>query len=212
MKTPHVLLVLAHGRDTSLCHHLVQVACAELDRQGAAWRLHDLLADGFDPVLRLGPGQSHANKVSPEEDPLVARYQEDVVWADAYVVVHPVWWFAPPALLKGWAERVMAGDVALDYSGGFPAGTLGGRSALVVQTFNAPSIAERVLMRRLSGRFWTKVLFPSVGIRDVTALQLFKAGAITEDRLKRFEGRINGALTRLLERGQKHANDRSQLV
>ena len=43
-----------------------------------------LLADGFDPVLRLQPGESFALPCEVAADPLVHRYQQDLGWADAY--------------------------------------------------------------------------------------------------------------------------------
>jgi len=195
---PRVLLVLGHGRDESLCHHLTRVAHAELERLGAECRRHDLLADGFDPALPLGSDQRHATEVSAQEEPLVARYQQDVCWADVYVIVHPVWWFAPPALLKGWVDRVLADGVALTHSSEPPVGSLGGRKALVVQTFNAPRVAERLLMRRISARFWTNVVFPSVGIRDVKPLALYEVGSLSDRRRERFERRLRRSIARLV--------------
>ena len=193
--------MLGHGRGESLCHHLAGVAHDQLERLGAELREHDLLGDGFDPVLRLRPDQGHAEEVSPREDPLVARYQEDVRWADAYLLVHPVWWFAPPALLKGWVDRVLADGVALDHSNEPPKGTLTGRRALVVNTFKAPRAVDRLLMRRISSRFWTNAVFFSVGIRDVTPLALHEVGDLSERRLQRFEQRLRRAATRLVENG-----------
>ena len=189
-----VLLVLGHGRQSSLCQHLAQVAREQLAQLGAEVREHDLLADGFDPVLRLDPGQRHAVRVSPAEDPLVARYQDDVVWADAYLIVHPVWWFAPPALLKGWVDRVLADGVALTHACEPPKGSLDGRKALVIQTFNAPRFVDRTLMRRVGTRFWTHAVFFSVGVRAVT-LGLYETGDLSKRRLARFERRLRRLIT-----------------
>ncbi len=200
MTPARVLLVLGHGRGEGLCHHLATVARDELERLGAELREHDLLRDGFDPVLRLGPDQSHAEAVDVRDDPLVARYQADVRWADAYVIVHPVWWFAPPAILKGWVDRVLADGVALDHSNEPPRGLLGGRRALVVSTFKAGRAVDKLLMHRVSARFWTNAVFFSVGIRAVTPLGLFDVGDLSDRRLQRFERRLCRAATRLVGR------------
>jgi hypothetical protein len=40
---------------------------------------------------------------------------------------------------------------------------LGGRRALVVQTFKATRAIDRVHFRGVAGRFWQKVVFPSIG-------------------------------------------------
>lgn len=194
------LLVLGHGRAApSLCHHLADRMGEMLAARGAEVRRHDLLADGFDPVLRLARDQAHASAVLPDDDPVCARYQEDVRWAEVYVFVHPVWWFAPPALLKGWIDRVLVDGVALEqHEGDPPRPRLGGRRALVVQTFNAPRVVEKVLFRGISGAFWRRVVLPSVGIDDVRVEALFEVEGLAEGALAAFEGRLEKRVERLL--------------
>ena len=198
MTAARVLLVLGHGREESLGRHLAGVALEELERLGAECRVHDLLADGFDPVLRLAPGQDSAPEVDAAREPLVASYQRDVRWASAYVVVHPVWWFAPPALLKGWVDRVLADGVAVDHAVEPPRGLLSGRRGLVVQTFKAPRAVDRVLTGRLGARFWTRAVFAPVGITDVTVLGLYGAKPPWGKRLERFERTLRGRAGRLV--------------
>lgn len=198
MPLSRVLLVLGHGRSESLCHHLASVARAEIESVGAEVRVHDLLADDFDPVLRLGPEQAHAKPISADEDALVARYQDDVRWAEVYLIIYPVWWFAPPALLKGWVDRVFADEVALDQSCSPPRGLLGGKRALVVSTFKASRAIDRLLMFRIAARFWTMAVFFSVGIRKVTPLPLYEVGDLSPQRLRRFESKLARSVARLL--------------
>lgn len=198
MTSPRVLLVLGHGRNESLCHHLAQVARAEIEGSGAECRVHDLLSDGFDPVLRLAENQGHAQRVSVQEDALVARYQDDVCWADTYLIVYPVWWFAPPAILKGWVDRVLADEVALDQNSSPPKGLLGGKRALVVSTFKAGRAVDKLLMLRIAARFWTMAVFFSVGIRKVTPISLYEVGDLSAKRLARFESKLKRSIARLL--------------
>lgn len=198
MAATRLLLVLGHGRSDGLCHHLARSAREELERLGVELRVHDLLADGFDPVLRLAPGESHACAVTEADDPLTFRYQADVRWAEAYLFVHPVWWFAPPALLKGWVDRVLADGVALRHDTEPPTGLLGGRRALLMQTFKAPKLVDRLVMRRLSTRFWSGVVFPSIDVRGLPPLSLYEAGRLTPRRLERFERRLRRSIGRLV--------------
>lgn len=134
MKTPRVLLVIGHGREDSLCHRLLRTVQEALSVRGAAVRVEDLLADGFDPVLRLPAGVRHAT--AEHVSPLARTYHDDVRWMDALVVVHPVWWFAPPANLKGWIDQVLVDGVAIAQpQEGPPRPLLEGRRALLVQTY-----------------------------------------------------------------------------
>ena len=43
---------------------------------------------------------------------LVASHCEELARADGIIIVHPNWWGAPPAVLKGWVDRVFRPEVA----------------------------------------------------------------------------------------------------
>jgi putative NADPH-quinone reductase len=178
-----------------LRRHVLEVLAA----RGAEVRLHDLLEDGFDPVLRLADDAPHAAECDPAQDPLTARYQEDVRWAEVLVVLHPVWWFAPPAILKGWIDRVLVHEVALrQRAGGAPLPLLDGRRALIVQTFNTKRAVDRALFLGFTGAFWKRVVFASVGITSVNRLALYEVERLDEPRLTRFEARLARAVELLL--------------
>ncbi len=191
------LIVFGQGREQGLAHHLLSVVLDTLSSLDVEYRVHDLLGDGFDPVLRLQNGQPSAEAVESSSEPLVARYQADVLWATRLVFIHPVWWFAPPAILKGWIDRVLAGGVALDHGVEPPLGLLQDRRALVLQTFKATKAVERWAMGGISRKFWTRAVFPSVGIQNFTVLGLHGAQAPWGKRLTTFERRVHEALVSL---------------
>jgi putative NADPH-quinone reductase len=174
---------------------------AALEAAGAEVRVHDLLPDGFDPVLRLADGQPHAVAVSAEEDPVCARYQEDVRWATDLAIVHPVWWFAPPAVLKGWVDRVLVEGVALRQQPvGPPRGLLTGRRLLVVQTFQTHRALARVAFGGVAGSFWRRVVGLPTGMERVTVLPLFGVLDLAPTRLARYERRLERAAHALVAR------------
>jgi len=194
-----VLLVIGHGREESLCHHLLRRLQVQLTELGIEHRTQDLLADGFDPVLRLSVGRENAEKVDPRRDPLTAAYQEAVCWADAYIMVHPVWWFSPPAILKGWVDRVLVDGVALRQSvDGPPEGLLPGRGALVVQTFKVNRLIDKIVFGSLSRRFWHRGVFLPVGIKKVSFFPIHSTRNIQEARLRRIEERLRRAVKTLV--------------
>jgi len=194
-----VLVVLGHGRSSSLCHHLLDVVQTTLADHDVVYRTHDLLADGFDPCLRLSAEERHATACSVQEDALVHRYQQDVIWATAYVIVHPVWWFAPPAILKGWVDRVLVDGVAVQNpEAGPPQPLLGGRRALVVQTFNAARTVDKVLFRGLAEAFWKRAVYLPVGIRDHKRFAVYSSEALTPGKLKAHCARLGRAVETLI--------------
>ena len=192
-----VVLVIGQARFESLCHRLLAAARSALEEGGSETRVHDLLADGFDPVLRLPPGEAVAR--AELSTPLARRYQEDVTWMDALVVVHPVWWFAPPAILKGWVDQVLVRGIAFDQGGRTPRPLLRGRRALLIQTFNAPRVVDRVLMRGLSEAFWRRAVFSSVGIRRVRRVAFHGVEGASLSRVAEMESEVEKAARGLLE-------------
>jgi putative NADPH-quinone reductase len=183
-----VLIVIGHGRTESLCHRLLAAVRDAVERRGAEVRVHDLLRDGFDPVLRLPP---EASVALPEHvGPLARRYQEDVRWMDALAVIHPVWWFGPPAILKGWVDEVLVEGVGfVRPPAGLPKPLLGGRKAVLIQTYNAPAVVDRFLMRRMAETFWRRAVFLSIGIRRIRRLALHGVDGISEEKVRKLERR-----------------------
>lgn len=45
--------------------------------------------------------------------PEVVREIENLKWADVVVLQFPLWWFGPPAILKGWFDRVLVNGFAI---------------------------------------------------------------------------------------------------
>jgi putative NADPH-quinone reductase len=99
-----VLLVLAHPRATSLT---AQVATRVRERLVAARFIVDFLdlyAEDFDPRMRPDdePDWEDPDKEYSLE---VQQHMRRIGGADHIIVIFPVWWSAPPAILKGWIER-----------------------------------------------------------------------------------------------------------
>jgi NAD(P)H dehydrogenase (quinone) len=139
----HILLILAHPAQSSLCR-----ALAEAYRKGAAEVGHEVrfLALGelaFDPILHDG-----YSTLQPLEPDLVAA-QEAINWAQHLVFVYPTWWGAIPALLKGFFDRVFLPGFAFGYRDNSPFWDrlLAGRSAHLLVTMDTPPWYYRWVFR-----------------------------------------------------------------
>lgn len=74
-------------------------------RAGHQVETANLLAEGFDPVLREVDEPDWANPAKQYSE-AVQREMQRVERNQATVMVFPVWWWSMPAVLKGWIDRV----------------------------------------------------------------------------------------------------------
>lgn len=135
---PRALVVLCHPNKTGFNQ---AVAAAAVQALGATHEVDfvNLYEDGFDPVL---PAPELPRKFSFDET--VQRYNAMVKAAEFFVFVHPDWWGGPPALLKGFIDRVFRPGVAYEYEGyeflsKKKTALLAGRQALVFTTTDYPA-------------------------------------------------------------------------
>ena len=109
-----VLYVYCHPLPESFHAALRAEALAGLAEAGHAVDLLDLYAEGFDPVLSE-EGRRHYHDTSRNQhglEPLIVRLQS----AEALIFQFPTWCFGPPAMLKGFFDRLMMPGVAFDIS------------------------------------------------------------------------------------------------
>ncbi|POR51403.1 NAD(P)H-dependent oxidoreductase [Bosea psychrotolerans] len=150
-----ILFVFAHPEPRSLNGALHDVAIKELEALGHEVRVSDLYADGWKseidradfptlaPDARLKPaaasGEAFAGNSLTAD---VKAEQEKLLWADMLILQFPLWWFAMPAILKGWVDRVYAYGFAYGvgehsetrWGDRYGEGTLAGKRAMLLVT------------------------------------------------------------------------------
>ena len=107
-----VLVLFAHPVETSFVAGLHQTVVETLRAGGHDVDDCDLYAERFDPVLsrqmRLDYHDVGRNQAGVEDH--VRRLQA----AEGLVLVHPVWNYGFPAILKGYVDRVFLPGVSFD--------------------------------------------------------------------------------------------------
>ena len=157
----NVYVIIGHQNPGSFCHAIAAAAVEELKAAGHEVVYHDLYAEKFDPIL--------PHDEIPKDavlDPVVAQHCRELAAADGYLVVHPNWWAMPPAILKGWLDRVWRQGVVYRFGNVGVEQLLTGRRALVFTTSNTPRDDELRLYGDPLENLWKSCVFGMCGVED----------------------------------------------
>ena len=160
-----VSIILGHPYRNSFNTAIAHTVVEKIKANGHIACFHNLYEEGFNPVI------------SPEElahdiasDELVNIHQQEIRQADGIVIIHPNWWGQPPAILKGWVDRVLRENVAYTFSngdsgGGLPIGLLKARIGLVFNTSNTTKEREDLVFGDPLQRLWKDCIFDFCGVK-----------------------------------------------
>jgi NAD(P)H dehydrogenase (quinone) len=155
-----VLEILCNPRPGSYNLSLAANARETLLALGHEVYLHDLYKEGFNPVLDA-PDLSRSFSL----EGLVQVHCAELARCDGLIVFHPEWWGQPPAMLKGWIDRVFRQGIAYDLEGdeftekGWKP-LLTGKKGLVFCTSDAEAHSARTLEA-----LWTHTILGRCGMR-----------------------------------------------
>lgn len=192
-----VLLIHAHPVETSFSAQLRDTARAALEGAGHTVDLLSLYDEGFDAVLsreeRLNYHDEAIN-LTPAIAPYVARMRA----AEGVVIVHPVWNFGMPAILKGFFDRVFVPGVAFHMTSG-DKGQLtrcldNVRKVAVVVTYGGPRLRALLVgdpPRLVARRVLWGIFRPR---RPVRYLALYNMNGNGPGELDRFKAKVAAAM------------------
>ncbi|MHB8084580.1 MAG: NAD(P)H-dependent oxidoreductase [Dehalococcoidia bacterium] len=162
MKT---LVVLAHPNRGSFNHAIAETAIQALNINGHDVTFHDLYREGFNPELPYD--EILEDEKIPGE---IKKYCSELAEAEGIIVVHPNWWGQPPAILKGYIDRIFRPGVAYrfeegDGGEGVPRGLLKAKAAVVFNTSNTASSREMEVFGDPLEKLWKNCIFDLCGVK-----------------------------------------------
>ena len=160
----NISLILGHPTLGSFNHAICATAIEMLRSNGHTCHFHDLYREGFDPVM--------PSDEIPKDAPLpleIERHCQEIGDADGIIIVHPNWWSAPPAILRGWVDRVLRPGRPYNFvpdgqGGAKPIGLLKASVGLVFTTANTAHDKEVQLFGDPLQTHWLKVVFGLCGV------------------------------------------------
>lgn len=209
-----VLLVFAHPEPASFCGALRDVATGTLTGLGHEVVVSDLYRQGFDPAggARDFLHGSSTPFVYQEEQrhaaregtfaPDIAAEASRLLACDLLMLNFPFWWYGPPAILKGWIDRVLAAGFAYDRGRAYETGALAGRAGLLTVTTGSPperystggaapfATMEQLLLPLQEG------LFRYVGMKAVEPFVAYSAARVDDARRQRYLAEYRAHLER----------------
>jgi NAD(P)H dehydrogenase (quinone) len=167
-KTPamNISVILAHPDRQSFNHAIAAATVKALTKNGHRLFYHDLYAESFDALLPAVEIQKEARLPAQIES-----HCREIKEADGIIIIHPNWWGQPPAILKGWVDRVIRPGVAYEFleddSGeGVPVGLLKAETALVFNTANTPATREQEAFGDPLETIWKNCIFGLCGVNS----------------------------------------------
>ena len=157
-------VILAHPYSKSFNHAIYNTVCSKLESLNVTTYKHDLYSEEFAPVLSVQELGSNSST-----DPLVNQYADELMASDFLFFIHPNWWGQPPAILKGYIDRVIRPPYAYDFpendsGGGLPIGKLKGKSCIVFNTANTEEEREENYFEDPLDKIWKKCICGFCGI------------------------------------------------
>ncbi|MCP5082911.1 MAG: NAD(P)H-dependent oxidoreductase [Alphaproteobacteria bacterium] len=143
-------IVLAHPEASSFNAHLAGISQSALSAAGGQCTLSDLYAMDFDPregahhyTARKDETAFHVQteqRFNAENNTTPADVEAEakcLLECDLLIVHFPLWWFGPPAILKGWMDRVFVYGRLYRSTMRYDAGICAGKKMLACVTTGA---------------------------------------------------------------------------
>jgi NAD(P)H dehydrogenase (quinone) len=105
-----IQVVHCHPLTESFNHALSRTIVATLEQSGHEVIATDLYRERFDPVMSEAERRSYYD--APYDDAAVARYTALLRQVEGLIFCFPHWWFAMPAMMKGYVDRVWGPGIA----------------------------------------------------------------------------------------------------
>jgi NAD(P)H dehydrogenase (quinone) len=162
----NILIILAHPDTKSFNHAIADTCRNRLIDNGHSVVYHDLYKENFNPTI--DPIEIPKQGLT---DKSVQGHCDDLINSDGIIIVHPNWWGQPPAILKGWIDRVIRPGIAYEFEEGdngegAPIGLLKAKVGIVFNTSNTSTERENKIFKDPLETIWKNCIFDFCGVKQ----------------------------------------------
>ena len=173
----NILIVYAHPNPRSFNRALLDVVDTTLRERGHVTRIHDLYHMQFRAVL---DGEDLLRNWRGDLAVDTRREQDALRWAQGLVFIYPIWWFGPPAILKGWIDRVFTRKFAFDFGSDGMQGLLTHERALILNTLGGDEATyQRERWHELLVRPIAEGVLGACGVRNVVHQAFYQVPTVS---------------------------------
>ncbi len=185
MKT---LVIYAHPNIEGHCSFILKNVEKELKQRKQKYEVVDLYKIKFNPVLHEDELLTSEKRKKYTE---VETLQTKIKDADKLIFIYPIWWNSPPAIMRGFIDRIFSARFGFRYEKKWhgiatPVGLLKGKEAAVFHTSGAPTFIFKTIMGGRGSKIFVNDSLRFCGIK-AKGFHYGSAMKITEQTEKKLE-------------------------
>lgn len=179
-----IFIITCNAKEHSEKEVYVQTYIEEAKKQGHEIKVLNLYNLNID-YLRFNIDTPDYNLTTE-----LKQAQNDILWANQIVFVYPIWWFAPPAILKAFIDQTFTEGVVATMGKMGPEPLLTGRTAVIMQSYSMPYFCMRYLWGDLPMKYWKLVLSKWCGLKIIKRFDFDLIDSVPEKRKKKWVNEI----------------------
>ncbi|MFH1459419.1 MAG: NAD(P)H-dependent oxidoreductase [Candidatus Omnitrophota bacterium] len=125
------LIIYAHPNPQSFNHAIKDRVEAKLKKEKKKYSVRELYAIEWNPVLGGADFEVMQGGKTPDDIKTEQKYIKE---AEVLIVIHPIWWFGMPAVLKGYIDRVFSYGFAYEVGPEGIKGLLSDKKVVIINT------------------------------------------------------------------------------
>lgn len=184
------LIIYAHPDPKSFNYAILEQVKSTLDKKNATYKVIDLYAINYNPVLSL-------EELKGKNSEQTIEFQKMIKESTRIIFIFPVWWFRAPAILEGFCDKVFTVGFAYHYKHlfgvyGIPIRHLTDKRVTAFITHGAPALPVLLLyVNAVKYRFLLGFLSFCFSILKCKIVQFWSVPFVSVEKRKKYLQKVD---------------------